>query len=672
MSQNYLNIIGNWGTSAQQGRQRAQAEAKMELEALRIQSENQLLTEQNEQAAEQRIQRLYQQAQALTNLSRPQDRKAMELIEINARNVLKSKLNEFGDDINAFMRGGGREFINDYRDSVLNSDYANILKANQKSLFSYLDQADKNPMLLSAIDRQNYEEWKSGKRGTFVYQGAWNEWKTPSSEEIEEYVSEGYSLAEAYAYHGKNYDAFLTNMLKDKNMKFGEDGSTSPQDYRDQVITYVQDVVLGEKEYTQARVSLAEKRGGKQSYSTQLKNIFDSWDGNHQIIPGGDGSDFWLNPQNDKAVANLESIAWLQPYETRHSSEANHISYSRRMFLGQELDIVKSVFGDKVNENGEIEFYTLMGQQGTLGPYRLYSEPESGWGVGQNTLTQISSSGEYRKGDTGFWNKNDAWAVHSIELMFEVEGPDGKMHLLTKDDVRNNTEIAQRNKKAVMGIVLRDDDSFLAGKDDFRYVALDLNNNKLAAQIDESMGKIEMDVEHNLKYQKGNYVYDPKHKFSFTPDNVRNKLLGSLHSPVMSVFKHRNFGADPEQDYFDLTQASVLMATSMIDEENVNPYELLDLFSGKMPAKNSKSQKQVDDLMETLKSLDFRDAFVLDEVGDMGKGGLEVYYQQLKDVFGFKDSEIRTIDRNAYLISAIYATYPSQESEPQTEEGVEN
>ena len=27
MSQNYLNIIGNWGTSAQQGRQRAQAEA---------------------------------------------------------------------------------------------------------------------------------------------------------------------------------------------------------------------------------------------------------------------------------------------------------------------------------------------------------------------------------------------------------------------------------------------------------------------------------------------------------------------------------------------------------------------------------------------------------------------------------------------------------------------
>ena len=82
--------------------------------------------------------------------------------------------------------------------------------------------------------------------------------------------------------------------------------------------------------------------------------------------------------------------------------------------------------------------------------------------------------------------------------------------------------------------------------------------------------------------------------------------------------------------------------------------------------------KQIDDLMGTLKSLDFRDAFVLDEVGDMGKGGLEVYYQQLKEVFGFTDTEIRTIDRNAYLISATYATYPSQESEPQTEEGVEN
>ena len=30
------------------------------------------------------------------------------------------------------MRGGGREFINDYRDSVLNSEYANIIKANHK------------------------------------------------------------------------------------------------------------------------------------------------------------------------------------------------------------------------------------------------------------------------------------------------------------------------------------------------------------------------------------------------------------------------------------------------------------------------------------------------------------------------------------------------------------
>ena len=659
MSQNYLNIIGNWGTSAQRGRQRAQAESKMELEKLKIASENQLLEQQNEQNNQNRIERLFQQSQALTNLARPKDEKAMKVIEKDARNVLKSKLNEFGDDFNAFMRGGGREFINDYRDSVLNSEYANIIKANQKSLFSYLDQAEKNPMLLSAADRQGYEEWKSDKTDIFVYQGAWNEWATPSEKEIEGYVSEGYSLAEAYAYHGdgkkSNYNAFLTNMLKDKSMTFGAEGQTSPQDYRDQVITYVEDVVLGEKEYTAARVSLAEKAGGKRSYSKQLQNIFDTWDGKHQIVPGGDGSDFWLNPQNDKAVSNLEGIAWLQPYKTRHSSEANHISYSRKMFSGKELDIAKSVFGDSVGENGEISFYKLMSQQGDV-RYTLYSEPESGWGVGQNTLTEISG-GEYRKGDTGFWNKNDAWAVHSIELMFEVEGPDGKMHLLTKDDVRNNTEISQRNKKAVMGIVLRDDDSFLAGKDDFRYVALDLNNPSMASELNKTMGKIEMDVEQNLKYQKGNYTHDPNKKFSFTPDNVRNNLIGSLHSPIMDVFKHRNFGADPKQEYFDLTQASVLMATSMIDEENVNPYDMLDVFSGKAPTGNPESQKQVDDLMETLKGLDFKDAFVLDEVGDMGKGGLETYYKQLQEVLGFTDAEIRTIDRNAYMISATYATY---------------
>ena len=59
MSQNYLNIIGNWGTSAQKGRERAQAEAKMELEALKIQADNKLRTENNEQLAEQRMSNLY-------------------------------------------------------------------------------------------------------------------------------------------------------------------------------------------------------------------------------------------------------------------------------------------------------------------------------------------------------------------------------------------------------------------------------------------------------------------------------------------------------------------------------------------------------------------------------------------------------------------------------------
>ena len=92
MSQNYLNIIGNWGTSAQRGRQRAQAESKMELEKLKIASENQLLEQQNEQNNQNRIERLFQQSQALTNLARPKDEKAMKVIEKDARNVLKSKL----------------------------------------------------------------------------------------------------------------------------------------------------------------------------------------------------------------------------------------------------------------------------------------------------------------------------------------------------------------------------------------------------------------------------------------------------------------------------------------------------------------------------------------------------------------------------------------------------
>lgn len=89
-----------------------------------------------------------------------------------ALSKLRQQLEFYGDDINAFMRGGGREMINEYRDSVLNSETAQMIRNSHVSLTKYLDAADSSPELLSDIDKENYLKWKSGEITEFKYRGS--------------------------------------------------------------------------------------------------------------------------------------------------------------------------------------------------------------------------------------------------------------------------------------------------------------------------------------------------------------------------------------------------------------------------------------------------------------------------------------------------------------------
>ena len=74
----------------------------------------------NAAATSERLQNINKQAEALsrfmsTDLSSMREENEMALSK------LRQQLEFYGDDINAFMRGG-REAINEYRDSVLNSE----------------------------------------------------------------------------------------------------------------------------------------------------------------------------------------------------------------------------------------------------------------------------------------------------------------------------------------------------------------------------------------------------------------------------------------------------------------------------------------------------------------------------------------------------------------------
>ena len=77
----------------------------------------------------------------------------------------------YNDDIVAFMRGGGRQHINEYRDSILNSEEAQIIRNNHGSLVKYLDQSDEDATLISNRDRENYLKWKVGDIDSFTWSG---------------------------------------------------------------------------------------------------------------------------------------------------------------------------------------------------------------------------------------------------------------------------------------------------------------------------------------------------------------------------------------------------------------------------------------------------------------------------------------------------------------------
>lgn len=554
MAQDYLNIIGNWNSMAQQGRERANAAMETKLKTFELQAKNQMLQKQNEEAAEARISNITQQAEYLSKFYRPGDLKKMQDLERDAKAKLKEQLNMYNDDIVAFMRGGGRQHINEYRDSILNSEEAQIIRNNHGSLVKYLDQSDEDATLISDRDRENYNRWKAGNIDSFTWSGSYMKLLTPTEEEFQNANSPAEAYLDKSNPNGEdNYSRVLHNYLIDKAIDFGADGR-GPEEYYQELLIY-QNSQLRPDQISTAKKSLSESQASKKSYSSNIQSIFNSINGGYQ----GNFDGFWADPANNSALINLENLTWIQPYNVE--SGRNKRLYGQQILGGEEMAIAKEFFPNM--ENGKVDFDDLTAMQSNLGAGGVYDE--DGY---------LIPPGVEDDNDAWF-NPNDNWKVNALELMFEVKLDDGKTKLMSIEDLDENENLRDKNKSAVMVMSFSENDGYQLGlnPDDFRYMKLNLESPRVAQKIDKVLGKVEYTAKQNVANAPKNYRYVPGERFDYLPENV-NALVPSLDPYVGQILGTENMSED------DLNSSSLLMATAMLNHEQQNPYQVLKDFMG--------------------------------------------------------------------------------------------
>jgi hypothetical protein len=556
MSQNYLNIIGNWNTQAERGRQRAKAERQAELNMMQNEAKLQIQNEKNSAAASQRLQNIKSQAEALSRFARESDKADMKAENEKALAKLREQLEFYGDDINAFMRGGGREMINEYRDSVLNSETAQMIRNSHVDITKYLDSVNSNPELLSDVDKENFAKWNSGEQREFKYRGDYMKIETISKQELLEANND---LVEAmYLKQPNNY---RYNYSIDTGVPLEADVDDREM-YR-----YVSNKITGAQEEIAKNYTLSDAKGGQKSYSKNILDAFAMFNPNYR----GDFNGFYMDPSNNTALQQLENITWIQPYSETAGGRNKRV-YGQQMFVSESQEIVKELFG---GDGQMVTFEQLNSLQGRMGAISVYGENG-----------ELLVGGMKNNNDFGFWNRNDDFIVDGIELMFETTDVNGKTKLFTKEELRNEGTRDQV-KNPVMTLTLRDKDG-LFNPDDYRYVKLDLEKDIVKKVVDDAMGSIQVNTKKSLSNKPESYKFQPGEKFKYTQQNVIG-LVDSLAPVAADVFQFNNHSE------YDINSASVLIGFSMMENDSVNPLSVLDEF-------RSSQNSDVKKLMGALKA----------------------------------------------------------------------
>ena len=550
---NYRRIVGNWAANARAGRNRANQAVQNEMKALEMEQKANLLEQQNAQAAQQHIASINAQAEQVAKFARPKDLEIMKTVEADATAEIKSQLEAYGDDITAFMRGGGMQHLQNYRDAVLNSDEAKTIRHNHKAITQYLDVANKTPMLVSRIDRQGFEDWQSGKNNAFIFHGQYQGYDKEGIE-VDNYSS----IGEAYLNHKDNINAAMFNYNLDNNVNAAH--VSHGGDVTDDMLINYLNTTLGGQDSAQAFKDRERiTKANSEKASEQLKII------NSQIDRGfqGDFTYFWESGSNATALENLKQRTGAGTFAQIGENNV----YGTRMFVGQERDFAASLFGvDKkslgddmkidvntVNnllQTGGVKFYDQDGKEKPLG---------STLGFGYDDDMEI----------LGF--------QYGLKVNDDLEK--GTSKLLTFDDANDDSESSLRNraKDGVVTLMLREPDRGLSdlfrGKDDYIYIELDMNNASIAKKLDDAVGDMEYKSKQAAEVTPGQYVYEPGKRFSFSGDNPR-QATSALHAPTQEAFKKIGI-----QEPDTLMLSTVIAHSLQMQQDNMSPDDFLQVLT---------------------------------------------------------------------------------------------
>ena len=616
MSQ-YLNIINSWSSNAQQGRDRARHAIETQQKTFELQMKNQLLEQQNQATAEATMAAIDSQAQFLVQNAIPKHKIDMQNIVLDAENKVKNQLNFYGGDFNKFMKAGGAQSIAEYRDSVLNSDMAQVIQANQGEVAKYLKDVQENPHLVSDRDRINFQKYMEGEMGAFVFAGSYLDTPAPSNEEIEA----ASSIEEAYL--AKNYDAYLANYMTDMGMT---DLEKDKSEYADELLYYVSGQ-MGTKEHYEWDRALneAKVKANRKSYSNQLQTIFSNTSGYGALtLQEGlhleEGVGFWVLEGNEQSMVDLETGFGLKANTDNRKGLNDKKIYGNDIMTDHWNDIAFAVFGDKGSDwNGQLDFDEVQTMQNSR-EVTVYNENGNRLGGGQH------------EGNDPF--SDDDWRYDGTQLMFKVDTGSKDEHgrpkykLISRKNIES-TSYANKQKIPIMAMVLRDPDKdiYLTGDDDFRYVELHLDNDQLAYKLDKRIGDSAFVPRRTSRgeTQSINYQWEEGRPFQYTAENVNN-AVGGLYGDVDKLLTKKNFS-----DKTDSTARSMIMATVFSDVMDTDPRVRLNQIA---------SDKQYDELINKLDKKDYSGYFAI-----------------LRDSMGLTDDEIFDIRERANIFMSGHSYY---------------
>ena len=547
---NYQRIVGNWASAAQRGRQRAEQNKQNKVRAFQIEQQAKLLEQQNEMKVQNHLDQMNAQAEELAKQYRPQDLEKMKTVAADAEAEIKSQLEFYGDDLTAFMRGGRMQHLKNYSDTVLMSDEAKTIRHNHKALTQYLDVVNTNPHLVSAIDHQGFQDWQSGKNDAFIFHGQYLDYDKEGLD-INQYDSVG----EAYLSHKDNHDKALFNYLLDTNQQ-GAHVTAGGSITDDMLINYLNTTLGGKHSIEGHRDEERISKANSVKASQQIQLMNESLNRGFQ----GDFNFFWESGNNPTVLENLRNRAGGGTFD----QVGEGAIYGTRIFYGQEKDFVSSLFNIEKKDLNSNDMRVDLDQINKL--------IQHGGVTAYDTDGNSMSLGETFNG--GYDEKGGLEVMgFQYGLKVTTDRVNGKTKLLTYDDVTAEGNGAALNKNkakdGVVTLVLKDQDGFWRGKDDYIYIEIDMNNANMAKKFDDVVGDMDYKAKTAAEVMPGQYTYEPGKKFNFTGDNPR-QAVSSLHTGVTESLKTVGI-----HDFDPLINSAIIAHSLSYTQDKISPQEFI-------------------------------------------------------------------------------------------------